>query len=97
MSVVSSAVDTVVVCFAEAPNDLRLNYPLLSDQMVRAWRRVYPSEFHYAFVVDNDAEGVYTAPPSQAQQGPIPLGPPPEASAVATQKSDPVAPPPPQN
>ena len=68
MSVVSSAVDTVIVCFAEAPNEFRSNYPLLSDQMVRAWRRTYPQEFVYAFVVEEDgAGGVHSAPTGQVQ------------------------------
>lgn len=90
MSVVSSAVDTVIVCFAEAPNELRLHYPFLSDQMVRAWRRTYPEEFVYAFLVeDDDAGGIYTAPPtSQVQQAP--LVPPPDATAA--DKSDALAP-----
>jgi hypothetical protein len=45
MSVVASAVDTVVVCFAESPNEFQTNYPQLSEQMVQAWRRTYPHEF----------------------------------------------------
>ena len=45
MSVLASAVDTVIVCFAEAPNALQTNYPMLSDQMLRAWRMTYPQEF----------------------------------------------------
>jgi hypothetical protein len=72
MSVVSSGVDTVLVCFAEAPTDLRQNHPRLSDQMVRAWRLVYPEEFSYTILAsDSDADGLYTAPPSQTQ--PVPL------------------------
>lgn len=52
---ISSAVDTVMVCFAEAPNQLSVlssahtNAPLLKTQlaneMVLAWRQVYPNEF----------------------------------------------------
>jgi len=43
--VVTSAVDTVVVCFAEAPNMLRANHPPeLSDRMITAWRAAYPNE-----------------------------------------------------
>ena len=45
MSVVSSAVDTVVVAFAEAPLEFERNHPGLSAQMVGAWRQVYPDEF----------------------------------------------------
>lgn len=45
MSVVTSAVDTVVVAFAEAPMDFERNHPGLSSQLVDAWRKVYPEEF----------------------------------------------------
>lgn len=93
MSVVSSAVDTVMVSWAEAPNELRSNYPHLSDQMVRAWRKTYPQEFVYAFAVPiEDDEAIYTA-----QQQSVPLVPPPtsagDITVVAANKSDPLAPP----
>lgn len=45
MSVVTSAVDTVVVAFAEAPLEFERNHPGLSSQLVTAWRHVYPDEF----------------------------------------------------
>jgi hypothetical protein len=45
MSVVASAVDTVVVAFAEAPMEFERNHPGLSAQLVDAWREVYPEEF----------------------------------------------------
>lgn len=44
-SVVSSAVNTVIVCFAEAPNEFQANHPLLSEKMVESWRRGWPDEF----------------------------------------------------
>lgn len=71
MSVVSSGVNTVLVCFAEAPGELRQNHPRLSNQMVRAWRLVYPEEFSYSILVNDDDDGVYTAPPSQMQSVPL--------------------------
>jgi hypothetical protein len=46
-SVVSSAVNTVIVCYAEAPNEFQANHPKLSDQMRDAWRRAFPQEFGY--------------------------------------------------
>jgi Plasma-membrane choline transporter len=46
-SVVSSAVNTVIVCYAEAPNEFQANHPKLSDQMRTAWRQAYPNEFGY--------------------------------------------------
>jgi len=81
MSVISSAVDTVMVCFAESPHSLRLNYPHLSDQMVRAWRRTYPQEFVYSVVAEDDAGDIYTAPSTQEQV--VPLVPPPSITAEA--------------
>jgi hypothetical protein len=45
MSVVASAVDTVIVTFAEAPLDFERNHPGLHRQMVTAWEHVYPDEF----------------------------------------------------
>ena len=45
MGVVSSAVDTVVVAFCEAPLEFERNHPGLSAQMVDAWRQIYPEVF----------------------------------------------------
>jgi len=45
LSVVGSAVDTVIVSFAEAPRQFEQNHPGLHQQMVLAWRQVYPDEF----------------------------------------------------
>lgn len=44
---ISSAVNTVIVCFAESPAEFQANHPRLSQQMVLAWREAYPSEFGY--------------------------------------------------
>ena len=44
-SVVESAVDTVIIAFAERPSDLERNHPVLYHQMATAWRMVYPDEF----------------------------------------------------
>ena len=44
---VSSAVNTVIVCFAEAPAEFQSNHPQLSQQMILAWRDAYPTEFGY--------------------------------------------------
>lgn len=46
-SVVSSAVNTVIVCYAEAPSEFQSNHPRLSDHMRDSWRQAWPSEFHY--------------------------------------------------
>jgi hypothetical protein len=45
MSIVASAVNTVIVCFAEAPNEFQMNHPRLSDELRVAWRSMYPEEF----------------------------------------------------
>jgi hypothetical protein len=44
MGVVMSGVDSIIVCFAEAPNEFQTNHPALSSQMMTAWRQVYPQE-----------------------------------------------------
>ena len=46
-SVVSSAVNTVIVCYAEAPNEFQANHPELSSKMRDAWRVAYPNDFNY--------------------------------------------------
>jgi len=40
--VISSSVNTVIVCFAGSPVDFDTNHPILSDQMRVAWREVWP-------------------------------------------------------
>jgi hypothetical protein len=44
LSVVDSAVNTVLVSFAEAPEEFQENHPKLSGEMRDAWRLVYPAE-----------------------------------------------------
>jgi hypothetical protein len=44
IQVLSSAIDTCVVCFAEAPNEFRTHHPVLATNMMEAWRTAYPSE-----------------------------------------------------
>lgn len=44
MGVVLSAVDTVIVSFAEAPAEFETNHPALSLNMRLRWREVYPDE-----------------------------------------------------
>mmetsp|Transcript_2929 Transcript_2929/g.6321 ORF Transcript_2929/g.6321 Transcript_2929/m.6321 type:complete len:89 (+) Transcript_2929:1492-1758(+) len=45
LSVVGSAVDTVIVSFAESPLEFERNHPGLYTQMARAWRLAFPEEF----------------------------------------------------
>jgi ABC-type dipeptide/oligopeptide/nickel transport system permease component len=45
MSVVASAVNTVIVCFAEDPAVFQVNHPQLSENLRVAWRSSYPAEF----------------------------------------------------
>lgn len=47
MGVVSSAVNTIIVCYAEDPNTFQNNYPELSANMVETWRQAYPGTFTY--------------------------------------------------
>jgi hypothetical protein len=46
-SVVSSGVNTVIVCYAEAPNEFQINHPDLSQKMRDSWRQAWPNEFGY--------------------------------------------------
>lgn len=45
LSIIASAVDTVLVCFAEAPLEFRHAYPELSEGMEQAWRQTFPTEY----------------------------------------------------
>eukprot|EP00957_Ditylum_brightwellii_P104351 7947901-Ditylum_brightwellii.AAC.1 len=47
MSVVSSAVNTVIVCYAEAPNEFQTSHPELSNEMRTSWRQAWPLDFKY--------------------------------------------------
>jgi hypothetical protein len=42
MSVIGSAVNTVIVCFAEGPAEFQRNHPRLSEKMRAAWLQAYP-------------------------------------------------------
>mmetsp|Transcript_18977 Transcript_18977/g.28303 ORF Transcript_18977/g.28303 Transcript_18977/m.28303 type:complete len:495 (-) Transcript_18977:253-1737(-) len=44
LSVVESAVNTVIVCFAESPGEFQTNHPMLSREMRAAWKEAWPSE-----------------------------------------------------
>jgi len=45
MSVIASAVNTVIVCFAEDPAIFEVNHPQLSENLRVAWRSAYSEEF----------------------------------------------------
>ena len=42
MSTVGSAVNAVIVLFAEAPAEFQQNYPELSQKMLETWRSAFP-------------------------------------------------------
>ena len=42
MTTIGSSVDTVIVLFAEAPNEFEQNYPDLSRRMRETWRSTFP-------------------------------------------------------
>ena len=42
MGLVSSAVDSVIVCFCEAPAEFRENHPSLASEMETAWAAAWP-------------------------------------------------------
>ena len=43
MSTIASAVNTVIVCFAEAPAEFEANHPELSRKMRETWLSFYPN------------------------------------------------------
>lgn len=42
MSTIASAVNTVIVCFAEGPAEFEANHPELSAKMRETWLQFYP-------------------------------------------------------
>jgi hypothetical protein len=44
MSVVGSAVNTVIICFAKSPAEFEQNHPNLRTEMRAAWRQAWPIE-----------------------------------------------------
>ena len=44
MELVGSAVNAVIVCFAEAPDVFQNNHKELCEEMLTAWKRAYPDE-----------------------------------------------------
>ena len=42
MSIIDSAVNTIIVCFAEAPQEFERNHGVHSREMREGWRKVYP-------------------------------------------------------
>mmetsp|Transcript_11125 Transcript_11125/g.16844 ORF Transcript_11125/g.16844 Transcript_11125/m.16844 type:complete len:580 (-) Transcript_11125:1586-3325(-) len=47
MGTLSSAVSTVIVCYAEAPTEFDQNHPQLSQEMRATWRQAWPIDFKY--------------------------------------------------
>jgi hypothetical protein len=44
-SVIGSAVNTIIVCYAEAPAEFEQNHPRLSAEMRAAWTAAWPDLF----------------------------------------------------
>ena len=51
MGLLSSAVDSIIVCFAEAPNEFAESHPSLAQEMQTAWSAAWPEEFRGVAVV----------------------------------------------
>ena len=47
MGTISSAIATVIVCYAESPAELELNHPEISREMRASWRQAWPVDFKY--------------------------------------------------
>jgi hypothetical protein len=50
LNIIASAVDTVLVCFAEAPMEFRQNHPSLCGKMEQAWLDTFPNEYRLVTV-----------------------------------------------
>lgn len=51
MGLLSSAVDSIIVCFAEAPNEFAESHPSLAEEMQTAWSAAWPEEFRGVAIV----------------------------------------------
>ena len=51
MGLLSSAVDSIIVCFAEAPNEFAESHPSLAQEMQTAWSAAWPEEFRGVAIV----------------------------------------------
>ena len=51
MGLLSSAVDSIIVCFAEAPNEFAESHPSLAQEMQSAWSAAWPEEFRGVAIV----------------------------------------------
>lgn len=45
LSLISSAVNAVIVLWAEAPREFYENHPVLANYMTDSWKQAYPDEF----------------------------------------------------
>ena len=43
MNVIKGAVNTAIVCFADEPERMSNNHPILMKEMAESWLRVYPN------------------------------------------------------
>lgn len=48
LSLVSAAVNTVIVCYADAPSEFKLNHPKLAEDMYSGWSKAWPDDFRYS-------------------------------------------------
>jgi len=42
MNVIMGAINTVIVCFADAPEKLDDNHPALTQEMAQVWVKIFP-------------------------------------------------------
>jgi len=58
MTLTSSAVDCVIVLFAEAPEELNTNHPAVAEEMHRTWKEAWPQQMNAPVAVDLNVPGV---------------------------------------
>ena len=51
MGLLSSAVDSIIVCFAEAPIEFAESHPSLAQEMQTAWSAAWPEEFRGVAII----------------------------------------------
>ena len=51
MGLLSSAVDSIIVCFAEAPTEFAESHPSLAQEMQTAWSAAWPEEFRGVAII----------------------------------------------
>jgi len=72
MGVLSSSVDAIIVCYAEAPEEFERNHPILHDEMKSAWMEAWPTVDLEPMVATPLMGGVASSGGGRGQHAPLP-------------------------